>query len=137
MDDFDRNAKDLARGIAMFHRVFGEAMGDEMIRGSYKSAGETFNKVISSKIGPEVWERDIIDMRTKLISVIAMFAVMGREEIKYFMRAALFHGVTRSEIEEILLLAGLQAGFPNCAAAFRRLAEAASDHADALARQPK
>ena len=119
---------DFSRGIALFERLFGPALGAEMVR-SAMAGPETFKEVVWSKIGPDVWEREILDMRSKLISMLAMFAVLGREvQMKYFVRASLIHGITRAEIEEILLLAGLEAGMPRAADAFGWVAAAIADH---------
>jgi alkylhydroperoxidase/carboxymuconolactone decarboxylase family protein YurZ len=122
-----------ARGVAMFHKVFGPDFGDELARQLDETAGEV-NRVVMTRIGPEIWERDTVDIRTKILCAVAIFAAMGREEVKYFMRAALIHGVTRPEIEDILLLAGLEAGFPNAAIAARRLGEVEAEHAAFVAR---
>ena len=120
---------DYSRGIALFRNLFGSELGAALAEGGQYS-GDTFRQVVWAKIGPDIWERDILDMRTKILLLVAMFAVMGRAEIKLFMRAAMIHGVTRAEIEEILLLAGLESGMPNAAIAFRRLAEAEADQAE-------
>jgi 4-carboxymuconolactone decarboxylase len=121
-------AFDYSRGIALFRNLFGPDLGAELASGG-QYGGDTFRQVVWAKLGPDIWERDTLDMRTKIILLIAMFAVMNRPEIKLFMRAALIHGVSRAEIEEILLLAGLESGMPNAAAGFARLAEAEAEQA--------
>jgi len=125
----ETGAFDYSRGIELFRNLFGSELGATLAEGGQYS-GDTFRQIVWAKIGPDIWERDILDMRTKILLLIAMFAVMGREEIKLFMRAAMIHGVTRSEIEEILLLAGLESGMPNAAVGFRRLSEAEADQAE-------
>jgi 4-carboxymuconolactone decarboxylase len=122
------DAFDYSRGIALFRNLFGPELGAELARGG-QYAGDTFRQVVWAGIGPEIWERPSLNMRTKVLLLVGMFAVMGRPEIKLFMRAAFHHGVTRAEIEDILLLAGLEAGMPNAAAGFARLAEAEAEQA--------
>lgn len=117
----------------MFQKVFGDAFGEELAKQLHE--GSTgLDRVVMTRIGPEIWESDVVDVRTKILCAVAIFAAMGREEVKFFMRAALIHGFGRAEIEDILLLAGLESGFPNAVVAGRRLAEVEQEHSAFLAR---
>jgi alkylhydroperoxidase/carboxymuconolactone decarboxylase family protein YurZ len=117
-----------ARGVAMFHKVFGPAYG-EVLAGQLADDAGTIHRIAMTRIGPEIWMRDNADIRTKVLCAIAIFTAMGREEVKFFMRAAFIHGATRAEIEDIILLAGLEAGFPAATLGAKRLAEAEAEHA--------
>ena len=119
--------KELARARAMFHKIFGEAYGEALMAQLTGEAAD-FNAIVMCRIGPEIWEPNELEIRSKVLCAVAIFAAMNREEIKYFIRAALHHGVTRKQIEEVLLLAGLESGFPNAAGAYKWLKEACAEH---------
>jgi alkylhydroperoxidase/carboxymuconolactone decarboxylase family protein YurZ len=118
----------MARAKAMFVRIFGPDYGAALM---YQLRGEAaeFNAIVMCRIGPEIWDLDDLDIRSKVLCAIAIFCVLNRAEIKFFIRAAIHHGVTRKQIEEVLLLAGLESGFPNAANAQRYVKEAYAEHA--------
>lgn len=114
---------DLERGYAIFRKIFGDALGSHLADQFSGPAG-SFNQTVMSRIAPEVWERNNVDIRTKVLCAIGLFTAIGRDEVKLFMRAAMIHGCSRAQIEDVLLLAGLESGFPNAAAAARLLDQA-------------
>jgi alkylhydroperoxidase/carboxymuconolactone decarboxylase family protein YurZ len=113
----------MERGVAMFRKVFGDTYGSYL---ASRFAGDegSFSHIVMTRIGPEIWERDNLDIRAKVLCAIGIFTALGKEEVRFFMRAAIIHGCSRAEIEDVLLLAGLESGFPNAAAAARILDEA-------------
>ena len=64
------------------------------------------------RIGPLVWMRDMLPIKTRMFVAIATVAALDREDVKYFMRSAFCHGAAREVIEEVLLVAGQEAGYP-------------------------
>ena len=52
-------------------------------------------------------------MRTKILCCIAAFTALGRSEVEFFFKMANVHKIPKEEVEEILLLTGLESGFPN------------------------
>ena len=115
------------RAVEMFLRLFGPDYGAELT--AQIDQGPTdFNAILMERISPTVWGMNRVELRTKLLCTIAVFTALNRDDIKYFIRAALHHGLTREEIEEVIMLAGLESGFPAATAARRRLNDAIDEH---------
>jgi alkylhydroperoxidase/carboxymuconolactone decarboxylase family protein YurZ len=117
----------LKQGIEMFTRIFGPDYGAELAKQLYESASD-FNDIVMGKIAPEIWGLREVDIPIKLLCCIAIFTALNRDEIKFFVRGAIYHGITRQQINEIILLAGLESGFPGANAAYRRANEAYAEH---------
>lgn len=124
---------EVARGAANFKRMFGDIYGEELCSQLHEGP-VGLNRFIMCTIGPEVWERDKLDMKTRMFVALAVLAAMGRAETKYFMRGAFCNGATREEIEEVLIVTGQEAGFPCAALAAQRLDEAETEHAAMMER---
>lgn len=62
----------------------------------------------------DVYNRGILDNRTKEIAVVAALAAMGnaRPQLKVHINAALNVGITEKELSEIMILMSVYAGFP-------------------------
>lgn len=118
---------DLARGAANFKRMFGEIYGAELCKQLHEGP-VGMNRFVMTQIGPMVWEREGLDMKTRMFVALAVLAALGREETRFFMRGAFCNGATREEIEEVLIVTGQEAGFPCAALAARRLDEAEAQH---------
>lgn len=70
----------------------------------------------------EMWSRPQLSRRDRSLFVIAVLAAQTRdEELQAHTRIGLRHGLTRVEIEEILLHVAAYAGFPAAMAASRRV----------------
>ncbi len=68
-----------------------------------------------------VWLRPGLEHRTRSMLNIAMLSVMGRwHEFEVHVKGALNNGVTREEIAEVLLQAGVYGGVPIASEGFRR-----------------
>lgn len=119
--------QELKRARAMFVRIFGPDYG-EALMDQLRGEAADFNAIVMCRIGPEIWEPDELDIKSKVMCAIAIFCVLNRAEIKFFIRAAIYHGATRKQIEEVLLLAGLESGFPNAANAQKWVKEAYAEH---------
>jgi len=111
----------------MFERIFGAELGEQLCR-SLHDESPWFNAVVAKNIAPVVWNRSGMDMRTKVLCAIAIFSAMGKDEAELFMRAALIHGVSVEEIQDLLLLVGLETGFPNASRGARLLTRAQACH---------
>jgi alkylhydroperoxidase/carboxymuconolactone decarboxylase family protein YurZ len=60
-----------------------------------------------------IWEMKTVDLKTKILCCISAFTSHGRPEVQFFLKMAHAHNISKLEIEEILLLMGLEFGFPN------------------------
>ena len=75
-----------------------------------------------------VWVRPGLTHKTRSMLNLAMLAAMSSwHEFEVHTRGALNNGVTREEIAEILLQAGVYAGVPVAAEGFRRARKAIED----------
>lgn len=122
---------ELERGRAMFLRIFGPDYGAELCD---QLEQNDFNRQLMTRIAPEVWDQDEVDLKTMILCAIGIITA-ARHDVAYFVRAGIHHGITRGEMEAVIMLAGLEAGFPSAGEARRRLDQAYADHQAMLERQ--
>ena len=115
---------ELERGRAMFLRIFGPDYGAELCEQLEQS---DFNRQLMTRIAPEVWDQEVVDLKTMILCAIGIITA-ARHDVGYFVRAGIHHGVTREEMEAVIMLAGLEAGFPSAGEARRRLDQAYDEH---------
>ena len=108
----------------MFLRIFGPDYGAELC-GQLEQ--NDFNRQLMTRIAPEVWDQDVVDLKTMILCAIGIITA-ARHDVGYFVRAGIHHGIKREEMEAVIMLAGLEAGFPSAGEARRRLDQAYSDH---------
>lgn len=124
---------EMERAQRMFRRIFGDDYGTELCA----QLGEgDFNQILMCRIAPQVWEQDSVALPSKILCAIALLAA-AHQDCRYFVRAAIHHGISRRQVEEILLLAGLEAGFPAAGVARRLVEQGYQDHLAMLARLGK
>ncbi len=116
--------EEIERARQMFVRVFGPHYGAQLM--AQLDEGD-FNRRLMCRIAPEVWDLDSVDVKTKVLCAIAA-CTAAHQNVKYFVRAALHHGITRAQIEEVILLAGLESGFPAAGVAKRLADEGYIEH---------
>jgi alkylhydroperoxidase/carboxymuconolactone decarboxylase family protein YurZ len=124
------SSAEVDRGRAMFRRIFGPHYGEELC--AQLDTGE-FNRVLICRIAPEVWERPNTPLTTKILCAIVA-CTAAHQDIRYFVRAAIYHGITRAEVEDVIFLAGLESGFPSAGAARRLVEEGYQEHNKMLER---
>ena len=70
----------------------------------------------------DLWSRRELSRRDRSLLVLSVLSAQARdEELELHTQVALHHGLTRPEIEEILLHVAAYAGFPAAMASFRRM----------------
>ena len=68
----------------------------------------------------DIWDRPGLDRRTRSIVNLAMLAALAKpNEFKIHVRGALTNGVSRDEIQEILLQVCVYCGVPTAGEAFK------------------
>jgi 4-carboxymuconolactone decarboxylase len=88
---------------------------------------EAFQDLLTRYAWGEVWARPGLDRRTRSLVTLAMLAALGREEeLRMHVRAALRNGVTRAELEELLLQVAVYCGLPAANGAFHLAEEVLS-----------
>ena len=112
---------------AICHKLWGDEQGGEIYAWIVNSRPASFHARLREVMVP-IWEMDRVELRTKILCSIAMFTARHMQEVEFFMKMAAHHGIPREEVEEILLLAGLEFGFPAAEMAIDILTRVYSEH---------
>lgn len=79
-----------------------------------------FIEMINNFAFAEVWDRPVLDRKTRSMLTLAMLIALNRpHEMTLHVRAAINNGVSKDELREILLHATIYCGFPAVVDAFR------------------
>ena len=122
MDDRERYEK----GI----KIRREVLGNDHVERAIQSATDftaPFQDLITRYAWGEVWSRPGLSRHTRSLVTLAMTIALNREdEFRLHLRAALNNGVTREEIQEVLLHSAIYCGVPAANHAFKIAAEVLS-----------
>src|SRR5499433_3232365 len=89
------------------------------------SFNEPFQDLITRYAWGEIWSRPGLPRKTRSLLTLAMLVALNRnEEFRMHVKAALSIGVSRDEIQELLLQAAVYCGVPAANAAFHVAEEA-------------
>ena len=114
MDDSDR----FDLGLRTRRNVLGDAYVDRALARRNDFNGE-FQDLITRYAWGEIWTRPGLDQRTRRLLVLAMMVALGRhEEFKLHLRAAVEHGLSKDDVNEVLLQAAIYCGVPAANTAF-------------------
>ncbi|MET0705624.1 MAG: carboxymuconolactone decarboxylase family protein [Tardiphaga sp.] len=107
------------RGLAIRKDV----LGKEFVEKSFASADD-FNmpmqELTTEYCWGAIWGRDGLPRKTRSMLNIAMLSALGRNhELGMHVKGALVNGVTRQEIQEILLQVAVYCGIPAGVESFR------------------
>ena len=84
-----------------------------------------------------LWSRPHLSRRDRSLIVVTFLTTIGSiEELRSHVRGALYHGVTRTEVEEILLQVAGYAGYPMAMQA-SRIVDEVFNEIDGIERQPE
>jgi 4-carboxymuconolactone decarboxylase len=114
MDERKRHAK----GMKVRRTVLGDAHVD---RAEADKSGFTapFQDLITRYAWGEIWSRPELPRKTRCMITIAMLVALNRsDELRMHLRAAANNGVSREEIQEVLLQTAVYCGVPAANAAF-------------------
>jgi 4-carboxymuconolactone decarboxylase len=107
------------KGEQMRRRV----LGDKYVDGASKAAvnfGADFQNVVTAFAWGGVWTRDGLALRERSLITVAVLTALHRiDELKLHFRGALQNGVTKEELEELMVQVGVYAGFPAAVAGNR------------------
>lgn len=113
-----------------------EVLGGEYVDRSVNAATD-FNwpmqQLVTEYCWDEIWNRPGLDRRSRSILNLGMIAALNRpHELKLHVRGALNNGLSRDEIQEILLQIAIYCGVPAAIDSFR-VAQSAFDEIDGKA----
>jgi 4-carboxymuconolactone decarboxylase len=111
-------SKRRAKGMKMRRKVLGNAHVDRA-KANENSFNAPFQDLITRYAWGEIWTRPGLPRKTRSLITIAMMVAMNRpEELRLHLRSATSNGVTRKEIQEVLLQTAIYCGVPAANTAF-------------------
>jgi 4-carboxymuconolactone decarboxylase len=111
------------RGLGIRKEVLGAAHVERSLPGA-DDFSRPYQELMTEYCWGAVWGRPGLSRKTRSLLNLAMLTALGREEeFKLHTRAALRNGVTRDEIQEVLLQAMIYCGVPAANSAFRQARE--------------
>jgi len=106
------------QGMKVRRAVLGDAHVDESLK-KRNEFNEAFQDLITRYAWGEVWSRPGLPRKTRSMITLAMMVALNRaDELRMHLLAALNNGVTREEIQEVLLQTAIYCGAPAANAAF-------------------
>lgn len=109
---------DRAAGMGVRRAVLGDAHVDRAVANTSELTAD-FQDFITRYAWGDVWSRPGLDRATRSKLTLALLAALGHtHELGMHVRAAVRHGLTASEISEVLLHTAVYAGVPAANSAF-------------------
>ena len=106
------------QGMRVRRAVLGDAHVDAALK-DRNEFNETFQDLITRYAWGEIWTRPGLPKQTRSMLTLAMMVALNRaDEFRMHVRAALNNGVTREEIQEVLLQTAIYCGVPAANTAF-------------------
>jgi 4-carboxymuconolactone decarboxylase len=116
-------AKKYDEGMAVRRAVLGDEYVDKAMANA-DAFTRPLQEFVTEWCWGGVWTRPGLPRKTRSLLNLAMLTALNRpHEIKAHVRGALNNGVTREEIVEVFLQAGVYAGVPAAVDAFRSAKE--------------
>ena len=100
------------KGLAVRREVLGAAYVDKSVAGATDMTAP-LQKLVTEYCWGEVWTRPGLDRRTRSFLNLAFLTALNRpHEIRLHVRGAINNGVTREEIQEVVLQVAIYCGVP-------------------------
>lgn len=100
------------RGMDLRRAVLGDAHVDRAVDDPDPGA-RAFSDLVTRIAWGEIWARPGLDRRTRSAATLAVLIALGRhEELAFHSRAALRNGLTREEVDELVLHCAIYTGVP-------------------------
>jgi len=110
-------------GMKTRRAVLGDAHVDRTLKTRTKF-NEPFQELITRYAWGEIWNRPGLPKKTRSLLTMAMLVALDRgEEFRMHVKAALALGISREEIQELLLQAAVYCGVPAANSAFHAVEE--------------
>jgi 4-carboxymuconolactone decarboxylase len=118
------------QGMKTRRAVLGDAHVDRTLKNRTKF-NEPFQDLITRYAWGEVWSRPGLPRKTRSLLTLSMLVALNREaEFRMHLKAALALGISRDEVQEVLLQAAVYCGVPAANSAFHA-AQEVFEHLDA------
>jgi 4-carboxymuconolactone decarboxylase len=126
MDDRKKHEQ----GMKVRRAVLGDAHVDRSLE-NRTAFNEPFQDLLTRYAWGEVWSRPGLSRQIRSMLTLAMLVALNRpDEFRMHVRAALANGVSRAELQEVLLQSAIYCGVPAANSAFH-IAEAVLAEPDA------
>jgi len=110
-------------GLKTRRAVLGDAHVDRSLKNRSKF-NEPFQDLITRYAWGEIWSRSGLPRKTRSLLTLSMLVALNRnEEFRLHLKAALSIGVSREEIQELLLQSAIYCGVPAANSAFHAAEE--------------
>jgi 4-carboxymuconolactone decarboxylase len=110
-------------GMKTRRSVLGDAHVDRTLKNRSKF-NEPFQELITRYAWGEIWNRPGLPKKTRSLLTLSMLVALNRgEEFRMHVKAALGIGVSRDDIQEMLLQATIYCGVPAANSAFHAAEE--------------
>lgn len=111
------------KGVAIRKEVLGAARVERTLQNA-DDFSRPYQEIMTSYCWGEIWGREALPRKTRSLLNLAMLSALNREEeFRLHVRAAFNNGVTKEEIQEVLLQVMIYCGVPAANAAFRQAGE--------------
>lgn len=112
-------AERLADGLATRREVLGDAYVDKAL-GAADDFSWPMQEITTAWCWNEIWNRPGLDRRSRSILNLGMIAALGKaHEFKAHVRGSLNNGLTRGELQEVLMQIAVYCGVPAGVDCFR------------------
>ncbi len=106
------------QGMKVRRAVLGDAHVDASLK-NRNEFNDPFQDLITRYAWGEIWTRPGLSRQIRSMLALAMMVALNRpDELRMHLRAALNNGVTRAEIQEVLLQTAVYCGVPAANTAF-------------------
>jgi 4-carboxymuconolactone decarboxylase len=106
------------QGMKVRRAMLGDAHVDASLK-NRNEFNEAFQDLITRYAWGEIWSRPGLPRQTRSMITLAMIVALNRpDELRMHLQAALNNGVTREEIQEVLLQTAIYCGVPAANSAF-------------------
>jgi 4-carboxymuconolactone decarboxylase len=110
-------------GLKTRRAILGDAHVDRSLKNRTKF-NEPFQELITRYAWGEIWSRPGLPRKTRSLLTLSMLVALNRnEELRMHLKAALRLGISRDEIQEVLLQAAIYCGLPAANSAFHAAEE--------------
>jgi 4-carboxymuconolactone decarboxylase len=107
------------KGLEVRRAVLGAAYVDQSIANA-DDFSRPFQELVTEYCWGEIWTRPGLDRKTRSMLNLAMLTALNRpHEVRLHLEGALNNGVSRDEIQEVLLQAAIYCGIPAALDSFK------------------
>ncbi len=108
------------KGLANRAKVFGEE-GEER-RKAFEAASPDFARFVTENVFGDLYERKGIDPKARETVILSILCALGRDnEFEHHAKAALNLGMTKEDLQEIIMICAYYAGAPNAVGATKAM----------------